>query len=58
MAEALAMKEGLILANAKGCNSVIAEGDQLETIQACEGVMLGGRHRLLFMQIVWISPCS
>jgi ribonuclease HI len=37
MAEALAMKEGLILANAKGCNSVIAEGDSLETIQACEG---------------------
>jgi ribonuclease HI len=37
MAEALAMKEGLILASAKGCNSVIAEGDSLETIQACEG---------------------
>jgi hypothetical protein len=37
MAEALAMKEGLILANTKGCNSVIAEGDSLETIQPCEG---------------------
>jgi hypothetical protein len=37
MAEALSMKEGLILANSKGCNSVIAEGDSLETIQACAG---------------------
>jgi hypothetical protein len=37
MAEAMAMREGLSLANSKGCNSVIAEGDSLETIQACAG---------------------
>jgi ribonuclease HI len=35
MAEALALKEGLTLANKLGCNSVIAESDSLETIQAC-----------------------
>jgi ribonuclease HI len=35
MAEALAMKEGLLLANRMGCNSVIAEGDSIETIEAC-----------------------
>jgi hypothetical protein len=37
MAEAMAMKEGLSLANSKGCNSVITEGDSMETIQACTG---------------------
>jgi ribonuclease HI len=37
MAEAMAMKEGLSLANSKGCSSVIAEGDSMETIQACTG---------------------
>jgi ribonuclease HI len=37
MAEALAMKEGLSLANSKGCGSIIAESDSLETIQACSG---------------------
>jgi ribonuclease HI len=37
MAEALALKEGLTLANKLGCNSVIAESDSLETIQACSG---------------------
>jgi ribonuclease HI len=37
MAEAMAMKEGLSLANSKGCNSVIAEGDSMETIQTCTG---------------------
>jgi hypothetical protein len=35
MEEALAMKEGLLLANRMGCNSVIAEGDSTETIEAC-----------------------
>jgi ribonuclease HI len=35
MAEAVAMKEGLGLANMKGCGSIIAESDSLETIQAC-----------------------
>jgi hypothetical protein len=37
MAEAVAMKEGLGLANGKGCGSIIAESDSLETIQACLG---------------------
>jgi hypothetical protein len=37
MAEEMAMKEGFILANSKGCNSIIVEGDSLETIQACAG---------------------
>jgi ribonuclease HI len=37
MAEAMTMKEGLNLAISKGCNSVIAEGDSMETIQACSG---------------------
>jgi ribonuclease HI len=37
MAEALAMKEGLSLANKLGCNLVIAEFDSLETTQACLG---------------------
>jgi hypothetical protein len=35
MAEALAMKEGLLLTNRMGCNSMIAEGDSTETIEAC-----------------------
>jgi hypothetical protein len=37
MAEALAMKERLLLANRMGCNSMIAEGDSTETIEACIG---------------------
>jgi hypothetical protein len=37
MAEAMTMKECLSLANSKECNSVITEGDSLETIQACVG---------------------
>jgi hypothetical protein len=37
MAEALAMKDGLSLANRLGCNSVLAESDSLEMIQACSG---------------------
>jgi ribonuclease HI len=35
VAEALAMKEGLSLVVQRGCNSIIAESDSLETIQAC-----------------------
>ena len=37
MAEAVAMKEGLDLALRIGCNSVIAESDSSETIEACTG---------------------
>jgi ribonuclease HI len=37
MAEALAMKAGLDLANRLGFNRVIAESDSLETIEACNG---------------------
>jgi hypothetical protein len=37
MAEAIAMKECLILANRLGCNSIIAESNSIETIDACKG---------------------
>ena len=37
MAEAMAMREGLELANRLGCNAVIAETDSLETFEACSG---------------------
>ena len=37
MAEAYAMRQGLILANRLGCNNVAAESDSLEIIQACTG---------------------
>lgn len=36
-AEAVAMKEGLALANLFGCNDVVAESDSLEVIEACSG---------------------
>jgi hypothetical protein len=37
MAEAIAMKEGLSLANSIGCNVVLAESYAMEVIQACDG---------------------
>ena len=37
LAEAIAMKEGLILASRLGCNSIVAESDSMETIEACTG---------------------
>jgi ribonuclease HI len=37
MAEAIAMKEGLELAQNLGCNRLIAESDSTETIEACSG---------------------
>jgi ribonuclease HI len=37
MAEAIAMKEGLELAQNLGCNSLIAELDSTDTIEACSG---------------------
>jgi ribonuclease HI len=37
MAEATAMREGLLLAESLGCNHLIAESDSLETIEACSG---------------------
>jgi ribonuclease HI len=37
MAEAIAMREGLSLANRIGCSNVIAESDSTEVIQACTG---------------------
>jgi ribonuclease HI len=36
MAEVIAMKEGLLLANRLGCNSIIAESDSIVTIDACK----------------------
>jgi hypothetical protein len=36
--EAMAMREGLSLANPHGCNDVIMELDSIETIEACTGV--------------------
>jgi hypothetical protein len=32
MAEAIAMKEGLLLANRLGCNSIVAESDSIEKV--------------------------
>jgi ribonuclease HI len=37
MAEAAALREGLALADRLGCNSIIAESDSVETIEACSG---------------------
>jgi ribonuclease HI len=37
MGEAVAMREGLCLAESLGCSRLIAESDFLETIQACSG---------------------
>jgi ribonuclease HI len=37
MAEAIAMKNGLLLANRMGCNRIQAESDSLEIIDACSG---------------------
>jgi ribonuclease HI len=37
VAEAMAMREGLALANRLGCNNVIMESDSLETVDACTG---------------------
>jgi ribonuclease HI len=36
-AEAIAMKEGLLLAISMGCNTIIAESDAIEVIEACTG---------------------
>jgi ribonuclease HI len=36
-AEAIAMKNGLLLANILGCNRIHAESDSMETIDACSG---------------------
>ena len=37
MAESVAMKEGLTLANRLGCSSIVAESDSIETVDACTG---------------------
>jgi hypothetical protein len=39
MAEALAMKQGLLVVYQLGCNRVIAESDSSMTIEACFGEM-------------------
>jgi ribonuclease HI len=36
MAEAITMREGLVLANSMGINRLIAESDSTETVEACE----------------------
>jgi ribonuclease HI len=35
--EALAMREGLALANRLGCHNVVMESDSIETVEACTG---------------------
>jgi ribonuclease HI len=40
--EAMAMREGLVLATRLGCNDVIMESDSMETIEACAGLKHGG----------------
>jgi hypothetical protein len=37
MAKAIAMKEGLVLAQNIACNRIMAESDSTETIDACTG---------------------
>jgi hypothetical protein len=37
LGEAMAMKEGVSLVINSGCNSIIAESDSMETIEACAG---------------------
>ena len=37
VAEATTMREGLSLANNKGCHNIVAEGDSLEVSDACNG---------------------
>jgi ribonuclease HI len=37
MVEAIAMREGLMLANSMGINRLIAESDSTETVEACTG---------------------
>jgi ribonuclease HI len=37
VSKAMAMKEGLSLANCLGCSNVIMESDSIETIEACTG---------------------
>jgi hypothetical protein len=54
MAEAIAMKEGLLLTNRLGCSSIIAESDSIVTIDACKGVKLGGQILRLSLLIAWI----
>jgi hypothetical protein len=54
MAEAMEMTEGLSVANSKGCNSVIAEGDLMETIQACMGSDVWWTEPAAIYVIVWI----
>jgi ribonuclease HI len=54
MAEAIAMKEGMLLANRLGCSSIIAESDSIVTIDACKGVTLGGQILRLSLLIAWI----
>jgi hypothetical protein len=41
MAETVAMREGLFLAESLGCARLIAESDSLETIQACSRELMG-----------------
>ena len=38
MDEAMTMREGLELASRLGCNTLIAESDSMETIEACSGL--------------------
>jgi hypothetical protein len=35
--KALAMREGLTLANRLGCNNLQTESDSIETVEACSG---------------------
>jgi hypothetical protein len=52
MAEALAMKDGLSLANSLGLDRIQAELDSTETIEACTGEEAWNASSTLFWQIV------
>jgi ribonuclease HI len=53
MAEVMAMKDGLNLANQLGCSRIEAESDSLETIEGVLVVTPGGVRVLRSLLIVW-----
>jgi hypothetical protein len=56
VAGAMATHEGLALANRLGCNSVLAESDCMETIQACTGEeSRSGESSAIFIDCVGIA---
>jgi ribonuclease HI len=55
MAESLAMREGLALANRLGYNNVLMESDSTDVVEACRGMKHGGARPRLSLQtmLIW-----